>query len=346
MSQSPVNNGVIASARDISVSFGRDKVLDVPDIQVYRNEVLVIIGPNGSGKTTLLLCLTRLANPQTGTVSYEGIPVLDSKAVLHLHRKLAVVFQESLLLNSSVWDNVMLGLRLRSIKGDEAKTRTQKWLERFGMAHMAKRQARTLSSGEAKRVSLARAFALQPEILFLDEPFTALDSPTRQALLEDFENVLNETRITTVMVTHDRNEAIQFFRRNLTGVRPGPYPGGFTIKCPGNNVIIDPENMLHADAQAFSRELFPFPWRGAGKHFPFKELRTNILIVFTHVHLPFSGLSFHVTLYTRPYQVLIYAMAGPGFLEWRIEGVSSCTNPAPPDKNWKYPPCLTSTIKL
>jgi tungstate transport system ATP-binding protein len=208
MSQSPGNNGVIASARDISVIYGGEKVLDIPDIQVYRNEVLVIIGPNGSGKTTLLLCLTRLTNPQTGTVSFDGIPVLDSKAALQLHRKLAVVFQESLLLNSSVWDNVMLGLRLRNIKGNEAKNRTQKWLERFGIAHMAKRQARTLSSGEAKRVSLARAFALQPEILFLDEPFTALDSPTRQALLEDFENVLNETRITTVMVTHDRNEAI------------------------------------------------------------------------------------------------------------------------------------------
>ena len=124
------------------------------------------------------------------------------------HRKLAVVFQESLLLNSSVWDNVTLGLRLRNIKGEEVKTRARKWLERFGIAPLAKRQARTLSSGEAKRASLARAFALQPEVLFLDEPFTALDSPTRQALLEDFGSVLSETRVTTVMVTHDRNEAI------------------------------------------------------------------------------------------------------------------------------------------
>jgi tungstate transport system ATP-binding protein len=128
--------------------------------------------------------------------------------VLLLHRKLAVVFQESLLLNSSVWDNVTLGLRLRNIKGDEARARARKWLERFGIAPLARRQARTLSSGEAKRASLARAFALQPEVLFLDEPFTALDSPTRQALLEDFESVLSETRVTTVMVTHDRNEAI------------------------------------------------------------------------------------------------------------------------------------------
>jgi tungstate transport system ATP-binding protein len=208
MNQSPLNPETIVVAKDLSVSFGGQKVLDIPSLEVYRNEVLVIIGPNGSGKTTLLLCLSRLTNPQTGTVSYHGLPVQDSKSVLQLHRKLAVVFQESLLLNSSVWDNVTLGLRLRNIKGNEVKVRAQKWLERFGVAPLAKRQARTLSSGEAKRVSLARAFALQPEVLFLDEPFTALDSPTRQALLEDFESVLNETKITTVMVTHDRNEAL------------------------------------------------------------------------------------------------------------------------------------------
>jgi tungstate transport system ATP-binding protein len=208
MSQPTANPETTVDAKDLSVSYGGQKVLDIPSLEVYRHEALVIIGPNGSGKTTLLLCLTRLINPQTGTVSYRGTPVQDSKSVLQLHRKLAVVFQESLLLNSSVWDNVTLGLRLRNVKGDEVKARAQKWLERFGIAPLAKRQARTLSSGEAKRASLARAFALQPEVLFLDEPFTALDSPTRQALLEDFKSVLNETRITTVMVTHDRNEAL------------------------------------------------------------------------------------------------------------------------------------------
>jgi tungstate transport system ATP-binding protein len=208
MRPSPENQETMVTAKDLSVSHGGLKVLDVPSFDVYRHEVLVIIGPNGSGKTTLLLCLTRLNNPDTGTISYNGIPVTGGKDVLKLHRKLAVVFQESLLLNSSVWDNVTLGLRLRNIKGDEVKARAQKWLERFGIAALAKRQARTLSSGEAKRASLARAFALQPEVLFLDEPFTALDSPTRHALLEDFKSVLNETRITTVMVTHDRNEAL------------------------------------------------------------------------------------------------------------------------------------------
>ncbi|MEJ2739900.1 MAG: ABC transporter ATP-binding protein [Dehalococcoidia bacterium] len=195
-------------AKDLSVILGGHKVLDIPLLQVNPNEVLMVIGPNGSGKTTLLLCLASLLKPAGGTIDYKGIQVMDSRNVLELRRRLAVVFQESLLLNSSVRDNITVGLRLRGVSGNEARTRTQKWLERFGIAHLANRQARLLSGGEAKRVSLTRAFVLQPEILFLDEPFNALDTPTRQALLEDFESVLRETKTTTVMVTHDRNEAL------------------------------------------------------------------------------------------------------------------------------------------
>ncbi len=193
---------------DLLVVLGGQKVLDIPSLQVHHKEVLVAIGPNGSGKTTLLLCLASLLRPAAGKISYMGMQAPDSGHVLELRRRLAVVFQEPLLLNSTVWDNVTLGLRLRGVRGEEARTRARKWLERFGVAHLAKRQARMLSSGEGKRVSLARAFVLQPEVLFLDEPFNALDSPTRQALLEDFESVLRETRVTTVMVTHDRNEAL------------------------------------------------------------------------------------------------------------------------------------------
>jgi len=197
-----------AEAKELSVVLGGQKVLDIPSLQVYPNEVLVVIGPNGSGKTTLLLCLALLLSPATGMVRYGGVPILDSRARLQTRRRLAVVFQEPLLLNGTVWDNVTLGLRLRGVKGGEIGSRAENWLQRFGIAHLRGRQAKTLSSGEAKRASLVRAFVLQPDVLFLDEPFDALDGPTRQAMLEDFEGVLRETRVTTVMVTHDRNEAL------------------------------------------------------------------------------------------------------------------------------------------
>lgn len=195
-------------AKDLSAVLGGQKVLEVPSLQVHPNEVLMVIGPNGSGKTTLLLCLALLLKPATGTVSYQSIPILRSTRILQMRRKLAVVFQEPLLLNSTVWHNVTLGLRLRGANNNEIVVRAEKWLRRFGIAPLAQRQAKTLSGGEAKRVSLARAFVLEPEVLFLDEPFNALDSPTRQALLEDFESVLRETKVTTVMVTHERNEAL------------------------------------------------------------------------------------------------------------------------------------------
>ncbi len=200
-------HGPVIEASGMQVVLGGQKVLDISSLKVYPHEALIVIGPNGSGKTTLLLSLALLLKPSAGVLSYKGVPVRDSD-MLQLRRKLAVAFQESLLLNSSVLENVTLGLRLRGMKGREVNVRAMKWLERFGVAPLAKRQARMLSGGESKRVSLARAFVLEPEVLFLDEPFSALDSPTRQSLLEDFESVLRETKVTTVMVTHDRNEAL------------------------------------------------------------------------------------------------------------------------------------------
>ena len=200
-------------ARDVSVVLGGVKVLEVPYLRVIPNEVLVIIGPNGSGKTALLLTLAGLLKTASGTILYQGQAVNSKAEILRLHRRLAVVFQEPLLLNATVWDNVTLGLRFRGVSKEEIKPRADKWLERFGIASLAGRQAKTLSGGEAKRVSLARAFALEPNILFLDEAFNGLDSQTRQSMIEDFEGVLRETKITTIMVTHDSNEALGLAHR-------------------------------------------------------------------------------------------------------------------------------------
>lgn len=205
--------GLSLRAKNLTIILGGKKVLEIPSLQVQNKEVLVIIGPNGSGKTTLLLSLALLLKPAAGEISYDGHIIAGSASLLNLRRRLAVVFQEPLLLNTTVWNNITLGLRARRLPKVEIDARAKKWLERFGISALAQRQAKALSGGEAKRVSLARAFALQPDVLFLDEPFTGVDSPTRQALIEDFSIVLRETNITTVMVTHDRNEAIMMAHR-------------------------------------------------------------------------------------------------------------------------------------
>jgi tungstate transport system ATP-binding protein len=197
----------ILEARDLSVAYGSRKVLDIAELQLLPKQVLAIIGPNGSGKTTLLLCLSLLLKPTNGHMMYGGQIVSDGSSIMRLRRKMAVVFQESLLLNTTVWENITLGMRIRGISPPEIKERAQYWLERFGITNLAQRNARTLSGGEAQRTSLARAFVLQPEVLFLDEPFAALDTPTRQGLFGDMINILQETKFTTILVTHDRNEA-------------------------------------------------------------------------------------------------------------------------------------------
>jgi tungstate transport system ATP-binding protein len=197
----------VLEATDLSVIYSGRKVLDISSLQVAPNRVLAVIGPNGSGKTTLSLCLSLLLKPTSGYISFNGHKVPDGEPIMQMRRRFAVVFQEPLLLNGTVMDNVTLGMRLRGVNNEEIKKRAGYWLERFDISKFSNRNARTLSGGEAQRTTLARAFALQPEVLFLDEPFAALDVPTRQSLFGDVFNILQETKCTTILVTHDRNEA-------------------------------------------------------------------------------------------------------------------------------------------
>ena len=184
---------------------GGRTVVDVPELSVARGEVLAVVGPNGAGKTTLLLQLALLERPDGGEVSFEGARTRGRE--LRLRRRMAVVFQEPLLLDRPVLANVEAGLAMRGVGRAERRKRALRWLGRFGVEQLAWRSSRTLSGGEAQRVSLARAFALEPEVLLLDEPFSALDTPTRAAITDDLAAVLVETRTTTVLVTHDHDEA-------------------------------------------------------------------------------------------------------------------------------------------
>jgi tungstate transport system ATP-binding protein len=192
-------------ARGLLARRGGRLVLDVPELSVATGESLAIVGPNGAGKTTLLLHLALLQKPSDGDVLFEGAPTRGRD--LALRRRMAVVFQEPLLLDRSVLANVETGLRLRGVGGKQRRERAMRWLTRFGIEALAHRSSRTLSGGEAQRVALARAFALEPEVLLLDEPFAALDTPTRQAITDDLASVLAETQTTTVLVTHDHDEA-------------------------------------------------------------------------------------------------------------------------------------------
>jgi len=190
----------------VIVRHGDKIALQISHLQVNAGEVLALLGPNGAGKTTLLRVMGLLQKASTGSVHFSGVPASSSNA-LAIRRRIAAVFQEPLLLNNTVYQNAALGLRLRGLGRSEIAERLEPWLERLGIARLAARSARTLSGGEAQRTSLARALALEPELLLLDEPFAALDPASREELLHDFQRVIKEQGVTTVFVTHDRGEA-------------------------------------------------------------------------------------------------------------------------------------------
>jgi len=203
----------IVEVRNIEVKRGGTMILNVPSILIKEGEVLSLIGPNGAGKTTLLQTLSYLSKPFQGEIFFRGRKVETNHSVLEYRRKLVMVFQEPLLFDTAVFNNVASGLKIRGMKKSEIRDRVMEQLERFGIGHLSHRSAKTLSGGEAQRTSLARAFALQPEILLLDEPFSSLDPPTRDSLIEDLEHILRQTRTTAIFATHDRLEALRLSNR-------------------------------------------------------------------------------------------------------------------------------------
>ncbi len=198
----------ILALEGVTVSYSGTVVLQVPSLAVQEGQTLAVIGPNGAGKSTLLRLLGLLETPTHGRVFFRGQPLPRGGDLLSLRRRMASVFQEPLLVDGTVEENVSLGLRLRQTDPIEVGRRLGEWTAALGIRGLATRHVRTLSGGEAQRVSLARALVLEPEVLLLDEPFAALDPPTREGLLADLKAILAKARITTVFVTHDRDEAL------------------------------------------------------------------------------------------------------------------------------------------
>lgn len=196
----------LLTVRELTVRYPSGWTLTVPLLHVYEGEVLAVIGPNGSGKSTLLRVLALLQVPTAGEVTFRGRPVTVANG-LEVRRRMATVFQRPWLADATVLANATLGLRFRHVPSPEREARAFRWLERLGIAELARRPARTLSSGEAQRVALARALAVAPEVLLLDEPFANLDTPTRRVLIADLAAALRAEGITAVLVTHDRDEA-------------------------------------------------------------------------------------------------------------------------------------------
>ncbi len=183
-------------------------LLDIDEINFQRARIYGLTGPNGSGKTTLLSMLNLIDKPDGGELFYEGISCsrLASKLV-HIRRKMAMVLENPYLFKTTVLKNVMYGLRVRGMIRKEAQIKARAALALVDMAGFADRKAQELSRGETQRVALSRAIVLDPEILFLDEPFTNIDK-AHVTLVENLLRKLNRDRqMTIVLTTHDLFQA-------------------------------------------------------------------------------------------------------------------------------------------
>jgi ABC-type sulfate/molybdate transport systems ATPase subunit len=199
--------GAILTLRDIRHRRGDRQVLALAELDLEPGERLAVLGPNGAGKTTLLRLLAGLETPTAGTIRIDGVSLADADTALR--RRIGYATQRPGLLSTSVRRNVELPLRWRGIARAARQSSTLTALERLGVSHLADRKALSLSGGEAQRVSLARALALEPTLLLLDEPAAGLDAEARQAFIDDLETALADRATTLVHVSHRADEALR-----------------------------------------------------------------------------------------------------------------------------------------
>ena len=182
-----------------------DGVRDV-NLTVYEGEFLTMLGPSGCGKTTILRAIGGFLEVDEGDI------LIDGQSVVKLppeKRPTAMVFQSyNLWSHMTIYDNLAFGLRIRKVPKKEIQERTRQMLELVKMSGVEKKYPAQLSGGQQQRVAIARALLLQPSVLLLDEPFSALDAKIRSQMREELKRIQQDLKITVVFVTHDQEEAM------------------------------------------------------------------------------------------------------------------------------------------
>jgi ABC-type nitrate/sulfonate/bicarbonate transport system ATPase subunit len=227
---------MMITVENIGFAYGHhETVFDNFSFSVERGEIMAVIGPSGGGKTTLLYLLAGLRLPQTGRVSIDGKPLDRPRPGNGL-----VLQDHGLLPWSTVRDNVALGLKIRRFYGPDgrhspndftveptqADQKVAYWLTRLDIADLADKYPAQLSRGQRQRTAIARTMTLDPDVLLMDEPFSALDAPTSESLQDLVSGLAGESDLTTVFVTHHIAEAVRMGRRILVirrGINRQPH---------------------------------------------------------------------------------------------------------------------------
>jgi putative spermidine/putrescine transport system ATP-binding protein len=203
--------GATVALRGLSRSFGTTRALAGLDLDLAPGELVALLGPSGCGKTTALRIVAGFETADSGTVEVNG---KDVSGVPAAKRDMGMVFQSySLFPNMSAQDNVGFGLRMRKLGGGERQRRAAELLDMVGLGAQAGQYPHQLSGGQQQRVALARALAIEPRVLLLDEPLSALDAKVRLQLREQIRSLQQRLGTTTLFVTHDQEEALSMADR-------------------------------------------------------------------------------------------------------------------------------------
>lgn len=202
-------------------------VLEDINLTVNEQEFIAIVGPSGCGKSTLLNLTAGLLEPTSGKISFK-----DVRPGYQPH--MSIVFQETGLFPwRSVYDNVAFGLEAKNIAESEKKQRVQKYIELVGLKGFENAYPHQLSGGMRQRAGIARAMSIEPDLLLMDEPFSALDAQTRTIMQEELVTLWEKTRLTTLYVTHNIQEAVMLADRIvLLSRRPGKVSQIITVDVP------------------------------------------------------------------------------------------------------------------
>jgi putative spermidine/putrescine transport system ATP-binding protein len=204
-------SGATVDLRNLSRSFGTTRALDGLTLRLAPGELVALLGPSGCGKTTALRIGAGFETADSGTVEVDG---QDVSPVPAAKRDMGMVFQSySLFPNMSAVDNVSFGLRMRRLGSAERQRRAADLLDMVGLAAQARQYPHQLSGGQQQRVALARALAIEPRVLLLDEPLSALDAKVRLQLREQIRSLQQRLGTTTLFVTHDQEEALSMADR-------------------------------------------------------------------------------------------------------------------------------------
>jgi NitT/TauT family transport system ATP-binding protein len=239
---------------------GETEALKDISISVAPGEFVAVIGPSGCGKSTLLSLISGLVAPTEGAVLIDGKPVTGP------NRKVGYMLQQDYLFEwRTILENALLGAEIQGLPMAKARERAAQLLTRYGLGQFLNHLPRQLSGGMRQRVALARTLCTQPDIVLLDEPFSALDSQTRLALADEITEILRREAKTVILITHDIGEAVSMAERVIVlSRRPGQVKSDHAIRFAAGNGG-RPTTMVARDAPEF-QDYFKTLWQELDIH--------------------------------------------------------------------------------